>query len=376
MPVMTFLTPCIFDHGAVMKLAKTLKGLGIARPFIVTDEGVKSAGLLEQVTGVLDTEPAGIFAETDPNPTERQAKEVLAAYLACDADGFIALGGGSPMDMAKFVGLMATHDGPYEKYAAKSGGARFIGKIPPLVAIPTTAGTGSEVSVGAVVVLESGAKETFVSPNLIPVTAICDPDLTLTLPAHLTAATGIDAVTHCIEAVLTPMVNPPSEGVGYDGLHRAVGDGWLKRAVEDGADPEARFHMMMASYEGALAFVKGLGGVHALSHAAGRLHEKRLHHGRLNAVFLPAILRAHGGSAEAKYERLGAAMGLGAGGDLPGAVEALCETLALPKTLSEMGVEASDGPGIVDYALTDLAHAGNPSEIDRAGYERIFEEVL
>ncbi|MEL6568454.1 MAG: iron-containing alcohol dehydrogenase [Pseudomonadota bacterium] len=376
MPVMNFLTTCIFDHGAIKMLSKTLQGLGVSRPFFVTDAGIKAAGLLDRVTDALGSAPAGIFDQTEPNPSERQAREVLAAYEGSGADGIIALGGGSSMDMAKIVGLMATHEGPWDKYAAKIGGAKLIGKIPPLVAIPTTAGTGSEVSVGAVVILDSGVKETIVSPNLIPATAICDPDLTLGLPAHLTAATGMDAVTHCIEAVLTPAINPPSEAIGYDGVHRAVGEGWLKRAVADGSDPDARFQMMMASYQGALAFTKGLGGVHALSHATGRLEQKRLHHGTLNAIYLPPILRAHKGSADEKYRRLAFAMGLPDGADLADAIERLNDDIGIPARLSAIGVEADDGPGIVDYALTDLAHFGNPSEIDRAGYEKIFEAAF
>ena len=376
MPVLNYLTTCIFDHGALKQLPKTLKGVGGERPFIVTDPGIKAAGLLDRVTGALEGEPAGIFAQTEPNPTERQAREARQAYKASGADSLIALGGGSSMDMAKIVGLMATHDGPYEQYGALKGGARKIGAIPPLVAIPTTAGTGSEVSVGAVAILDNGTKETIVSPNLIPATAICDPDLTLGLPAGLTAATGMDAVTHCIEAVLSPNLNPPAEGIGYDGVHRAVANGWLKRAVADGSDSEARWNMMMASYEGALAFVKGLGGVHALSHASGRLHEKRLHHGTLNAIFLPHLLRENKGAADEKYARLAFAMGLPAGADLAEAIERLNEEIGIPARLSAIGLEAGDGPAIVDYALKDLAHLSNARPLERGDYERIYETAL
>ena len=376
MPVMNFLTPCIFDHGALGQLQKTLNKLDVDRPFIVTDPGIKAVGLLERVTEALSGEPAGVFAETEPNPTEKQAREALDAYRGSGADGIVALGGGSSMDMAKIVGLMVGHTDPLETYAAKSGGARKIGKIPPLVAIPTTAGTGSEVSVGAVVILENGVKETIVSPNMIPATAICDPDLTLGLPAHLTAATGMDAVTHCVESVLSPVVNPPCEAIGYDGVHRAVGDGWLKKAVADGSDPDARWHMMMASYEGALAFVKGLGGVHALSHAAGRLHEKRLHHGTLNAIFLPHLLRENAGAADAKYERLRFAMGLSDGADLAEAIATLNSDLGIPATLSDIGLEADDGPAIVENALVDLAHRTNAKPLDQGDYERIYETAL
>ncbi|MEO0467189.1 MAG: iron-containing alcohol dehydrogenase [Pseudomonadota bacterium] len=376
MPVMNFLTQCIFDHGALGQLQKVLNRLDIDRPFIVTDPGIKAAGLLERVTEALSGEPAGIFAETHPNPTQLQSREVVNDYRGSGADGIIALGGGSSMDMAKIVGLMASHDQPMETYAAKIGGARKIGKIPPLVAIPTTAGTGSEVSVGAVVILENGVKETIVSPNLIPATAICDPDLTLGLPAHLTAATGMDAVTHCIEAVLSPAVNPPCEAIGYDGVHRAVGDGWLKRAVADGSDEEARWHMMMASYEGALAFVKGLGGVHALSHAAGRLHEKRLHHGTLNAIFLPHLLRENAGAADGKYARLRFAMRLAESADLAGAIEQLNSDIGIPAKLSDIGLEADDGPAIVENALADLAHMSNAKPLEQGDYERIYETAL
>ncbi len=376
MPVMNYLNTCIFESGALAQLSKTLQGQAVKRPFIVTDQGIKQAGLLTRLLESLDEDPAAIFDDTVPNPTEVQAKQAAALYKESRADGIIALGGGSSMDMAKMVGLIATHDGPYERYAAVTGGAKHIGKIPPLIAVPTTSGTGSEVSVGAVVVMETGRKETIVSPNLIPAVAICDPDLTLGLPPHLTAATGMDAVTHCIEAVLAPSINPPAEGVGYEGATRALRDGWLKRAVEDGADPEARWHMMMTSYEGALAFVKGLGGVHALSHAAGRLHEKRLHHGMLNAVFLPHLLRENAGAAEAKYERLRYAMGLQPAADLSDAITRLNSDIGIPETLSQMGLEAGDGPGIVEYALADLAHLGNAKKLTQADYERIYTAAL
>lgn len=376
MPVMSYLNTCVFDSGALTQLAKMLKGQSVERPFIVTDQGLKAAGILERVLEVLSTEPAAIFDETVPNPTEVQAKQAATKYTESGADGIVALGGGSSMDMAKMVGLIATHQPPYDQYAAYAGGARLIRSLPPLIAIPTTSGTGSEVSVGAVVVMENGRKETFASPNLIPKVAICDPDLTLGLPAHLTAATGMDAVTHCIEAVLSPAINPPAEGVGYEGATRALRDGWLKRAVQDGSDPEARWHMMMASYEGALAFVKGLGSVHALSHAAGRLHEKRLHHGTLNAVFLPHLLRENAGAAEAKYERLRYAMGLQPNADLGDAIQQLNSEIGIPENLSEMGLEASDGSGIVEFALKDLAHSGNAKKLDEGDYERIYITAL
>ena len=376
MPVMNFLTQCVFDAGALKQLAALAKGKGITRPFIVTDAGIKASGILAKVEDALGVAPAGVFAETVSNPTETQTKIAAKLYMESGADGIIAVGGGSSMDHAKAIGLMASHSDPLETYAAIIGGARKIGKIPPLIAVPTTAGTGSEVSVGMVIIMENGRKETFASPNLIPVVALCDPDLTLGLPAGLTAATGMDALTHCIEAVLTPSVNPPAEGIGYDGAQRAFGQGMLVRAVKDGSDAEARWHMMMASYEGALAFVKGLGGVHALSHAAGRLEQKKLHHGTLNAVFLPHILRFHHGAADAKYVRLRQVMGLKAGSDLADAIQDLNNTIGIPKNLTAMGLAASDAPGIVDYALKDLAHFGNPRPMSADDYAKVYETAL
>ncbi len=375
MPVMTYLTTCIFDHGAVAKLGKTLAGFGVTRAFIVTDRGIEAAGILDTVKSHAGMD-VDVFAETEPNPTEAQAKLAAERYRASGCNGIIALGGGSSMDMAKAVGLIATHDGPYEQYAAMAGGSRLIKPIPPLVAIPTTAGTGSEVSVGAVLIMENGRKETIVSPHLIPKTAICDPELTLGLPPGLTAATGMDAVTHCIEAVLAPPSNPPAEGIGYDGIARAVGDGWLKKAVKDGSDKDARWHMMMASYEGALAFVKGLGGVHALSHSAGRRHDMKLHHGTLNAIWLPHLLRFNEGYADAKYARLRQVMGLDKGADIAGAIDALNADIGIPRTLKEVGLTAEHGASVVDYALNDLAHGTNARPISREDYEMLYEAAL
>lgn len=377
MPVMRFLNTCIFDHGAVGKLSKTLKGYGVSRPFIVTDAGIKAAGLLDVILEALgDMKPAHVFTETVANPTEDQAIETAALYNNSGADGVVALGGGSSMDLAKAMALLASHGGQLSDYAAITGGSGKITKLPPIVAIPTTAGTGSEVSVGFINTLNNGRKETFASPLLIPDTAICDPDLTLGLPAGMTAATGMDAVTHCIEAVLTPAVNPPAEGCGLDGLYRAVANGALVRAVQDGGDKDARWNMMMASYEGALAFTKGLGGVHALSHAAGRLKEKKLHHGTLNAIFLPHLLRHIDGVAPEKFERLQQAMGLKASADLGDAIADLNTQLGIASTLKEIGVEASDGPGIVEYAMKDLAHSGNARVFTEADYETLFELAL
>ncbi|RYF87938.1 MAG: iron-containing alcohol dehydrogenase, partial [Caulobacteraceae bacterium] len=330
MPTLSYLTTTHFDFGAVNRLAKELTARGIKRPLFVTDKGVRAVGLLDRVLEAAgpDAPIDNIFDETPGNPTEAATLKALAQYEAAGCDGVVAIGGGSPMDLGKGVALLAGSGGPLSKFDPAAGGGRNITKVAPLIAIPTTAGTGSEVSIGAVIILEDGRKVGFGGNKLIPVVALCDPELTLGLPPLLTAATGMDAITHCIEAVLSPVVNPPAEGVGYDGLWR----GWraLRTAVADGSNREARWQMMMASTEGAMAFVKGLGAVHAMSHSAGRLPGKHLHHGTLNAVTLPAVLRFNHGATEEKYERLRMMMGLAPSADLAEAIEEMNADIGLP----------------------------------------------
>lgn len=374
MAQMNYLTQCTFDFGALAQLPKVLKGLGVARPFVVTDAGLKANGLLDTLLAALGNAPAGVFTETPANPTEGASAKAADAYRASGADGIIAFGGGSSMDLAKAVGLMVTHEGPFERLGASVRGMKFITKIPPLVAVPTTAGTGSEVSPGAVVILDNGRKETFVSAHLVPVAAVCDPELTMGLPPALTAATGMDAMTHCIEAVLTPVVHPPAEAIGVDGAERI--SKYIERATKDGSDRDARWHMMMGSFEGALAFAKGLGAVHGLSHALGRIHELRLHHGTLNAVILPHSLAMIGNAAEEKFARLRRALGLAANADLPQYIADLNARLGLPASLGAMGVTAAHWPGTRDYAVSDIATLSNAVPFDGEKYDELFQRAL
>ena len=375
MAVLQYLTTTHFDFGAIKVLAAELARLGVKRPLIATDKGVVAAGLIERVLGPLSPTPDWpVFDETPGNPTEAATLKAVALYQAQGCDGVVCVGGGSSMDLGKAVALLACSGLPLAQFDPLKGGAKNIQGVAPVIAIPTTAGTGSEVSVGFVIVMNSGQKMTFANPLIIPKVAICDPELTLGLPALLTAATGMDAVTHCIEAVLTPTVNPPAEGVGYDGLWRA--SKWLRKAVQNPQDRDARWHMMMASTEGAMAFVKGLGAVHAMSHAAGRLPDLRLHHGTLNAVILPAVLRFHEGHAVEKYERLRSAMGLDAGADLAAAIERLNAEIGLPKGLAAMGLTAQQLPDLVPYALGDLANFGNPRKASADDYLALFKAAM
>lgn len=374
MAQMNYLTQCTFDFGALAQLPKVLKAQGVSRPFIVTDPGLKANGLLGSLLAALGAAPAGVFTETPANPTEAAALKAAEAYAAAGADGIVALGGGSAMDLAKAAGLIATHEGPLERLGATNRGMRFIGKIPPLIAVPTTAGTGSEVSPGAVVILNNGRKETFVSPFLVPTAAVCDPELTLGLPPALTAATGMDAMTHCIEAVLTPVVHPPAEAIGIDGVERV--SKYIERAVKDGGDREARWHMMMGSFEGALAFAKGLGAVHGLSHALGRIQELKLHHGTLNAIILPHALAMISDATPEKFARLRRALGMNATGDLPQHIADLNARLGLPASLSAVGVVDSHWPSARDYAVSDLATLTNAIPFDAEKYDELFKRAL
>lgn len=375
-----YLNQCVFDHGAIKQLPKLLQSLGIKSPFLVTDAGIKAVGILDKVLGYLPDFATIIFDKTNPNPTEAQVNVALSEYKAGNCDGFIALGGGSAMDLAKAVALLATHEGELSYFGIAKRGNRFIGKVAPLIAIPTTAGTGSEVSVGAVIVLETGAKETFVSKHLIPPIAICDPDLTLGLPPILTAATGMDAVTHCLEAVLAPSINPPAEAIGIDGLERAIGQGWLKKAVNEPTNEQARWHMMMASTEGAFAFIKGLGAAHALAHATGRIKSLNLHHGTLNALYLPHILEVIEARADSlikdKLSRIKRAMGIDDTKSLKEFLIGLNAELGLPANLGNIGLTPSHLEDILKYALVDVAHFSNCMEFSAEDYSAIYTKAL
>jgi alcohol dehydrogenase class IV len=375
MATLTYLTTTHFDFGALDLLPKMLRQEGITKPLIATDAGLVKAGVVDTVTKAIgpDYSPV-IFDGTPGNPTEEAVKAAFDLYTAEGCDGVVALGGGSSMDLGKAVALLAGSGGPLEQYDPLAGGAKLIKQVAPVIAVPTTSGTGSEVSVGFVIILEDGRKMTFASPLFIPRVAICDPELTMGLPPMMTAATGMDAITHCFEAFLTPQVNPPAEGIALDGLRR--GWQWLPRAVADGSDRDARWNMMMCSTEGAMAFVKGLGAVHAMSHAAGRIRRLNPHHGTLNAVFLPAVLRFNEGECEEKYARLREAIGLEPGGDLAAAVEGMNAAIGIPSGLAEMGIEESDIPEMVEYALKDLAARSNPRRAGAEDYEAMIRAAM
>jgi 4-hydroxybutyrate dehydrogenase len=369
-----YLTQIQFDFGAVRELANECARVGITRPIVVTDAGVRAAGVLQKALDALKDLAVAVFDQTPSNPTEaavRAARDVFAAHRA---DGIVAVGGGSSIDLAKGLAILATHPGELKTYATIEGGsAKITEAVAPVIAVPTTAGTGSEVARGAIVIVDDHRKLGFHSWHLLPKAAICDPELTLGLPSGLTAATGMDAIAHCMETFMAAAFNPPADGIALDGLER----GWahIERATRDGADREARRQMMASSMQGAMAFQKGLGCVHSLSHSLGGVNPK-LHHGTLNAMFLPAVVRfnatADSVRHERRLERMAHAMGLTSAGDIPEAITDMNARLGLPSGLAAMQVERDWTERIVTGALADHCHKTNP----RAASADDYREML
>lgn len=377
MPLLQFVNRVWFEAGSVKRIGAELQRLGVKHPLVCTDRGIAAAGILDQVKAQWPASlPWTLYDGTPPNPTEAAVKSALDIYHSEGCDGIVAIGGGSSIDLGKAVNLLVSHAEPLAQYETARKGQGKIGKVGPLIAVPTTAGTGTEVSVGTVIVTADGRKSTIASPYLIPDVAICDPELTLKLPASLTAATGMDAVTHCIEAYLSPLYNPIADAIGLDGLKRAIADRALERAVADGNDIKARSDMMMAAIEGALAFTKGLGAVHSMSHAAGRIERLKLHHGTLNAVLLPPVLRFNSPHVAGKLDVIAAAMGLKSGGDVADAIVVLNQRLGIPASLGAMGVTGDAVEEMVGYAVDDVSTLTNPVKPSADDYRSLFNASL
>jgi alcohol dehydrogenase class IV len=373
-----YVTQVQFDYGAVKLLKQECERVGITRPLVVTDQGVKAAGVLQKALDALAGLPVAVFDQTPSNPTEAAVRAAVEVYKANNCDGLIAVGGGSAIDCAKGVAIAATHEGPLTRYATIEGGSALItDKAVPLIAVPTTSGTGSEVARGAIIIVDDHRKLGFHSYNLVPKAAICDPELTLGLPPKLTAATGMDAIAHCMETFMSAAFNPPADGIALDGLQR----GWahIERATKDGSDREARFNLMSASMQGAMAFQKGLGAVHSLSHSLGGV-DPRLHHGTLNAMFLPAVVTFNGEAEsvrkDQRLQRMAQAMGLQSAGDIPEAIRDMNARLGLPTGLAAMGVERAWFDRIIDGALADHCHKTNPRIASRQEYEELLASSM
>jgi 4-hydroxybutyrate dehydrogenase len=377
-----YLTHIQFDHGAVSMVKTECERVGIARPLIVTDKGVRAAGLVDRVITALGRAPQALFDDVPSNPTEAAVRAGAALYRQHGCDGLIAVGGGSSMDCAKGVAILVQPDCPADTllkhYATIEGGSpRITPQVAPIIAIPTTSGTGSEVARGAIIIVDDGRKLGFHSWHLVPKAAICDPQLTLNLPPMLTAATGMDAIAHCVEAFLASAFNPPADGIALDGLRR----GWahIERATCNGQDAEARFQLMSASMQGAMAFQKGLGCVHSLSHSLGGVNP-RLHHGTLNAMFLPAVVNFNAPAdsvvKEDRMARMAHAMGLRSPTDVAPALADMALRLGLPSGLQAMGVSATHHDAVIQGAMADHCHKTNPREASADDYRMLLDQSM
>ncbi len=377
-----YLTQIDIDPGVVRLLPSECARIGMKRPLVVTDAGVRAAGVLQMALDALGDLPHAVFDGTPSNPTEAAVREAVAVYRRESCDGLIAVGGGSSIDLAKGLAIAATHEGPLKTYATIEGGSPLITeRVAPLIAVPTTAGTGSEVARGAIVIVDDGRKLGFHSWHLMPRVALLDPDLTLGLPSGLTAATGMDAIAHCMETFMASAINPPADGIALDGLAR----GWahIEAATRNGNDRHARWQMMSASMQGAMAFQKGLGCVHSLSHSLGGVNP-RLHHGTLNAMFLPAVVcfnaQADSIQTEQRLHRMALAMGLPgcdpAGDAVAEAILAMNARLGLPSGLAAMGVTADLFDRVIDGAMADHCHKTNPRIATREDYRAMLTAAM
>ena len=374
---LNFLNKPFFENGCICKLSSILEDEKMFNPLICTDQGLTDLGMTDQILDLLSKKiNATIYDQTPNNPTEKSVGEALKLYELNNCDSLIGFGGGSSIDLAKAVALMVTHDGELIDYSVNEGGIKKIRNLAPMVAIPTTSGTGSEVSAGSVIIMNDGRKLILISDHLRPKVALCDPELTIGLPPKLTAGVGMDALTHCIEAILSPVVDPPAEAVGLDGIERVIKEKSLIRAVEDGKDKNARWNMMMASTEGAMAFSKGLGAVHSMSHALGANQDLQLHHGTLNAVLLPVILRFNKDHVGDKYSKISKAMGQKIGLDLAEEIEVLNMKIGLPSGLKEMGVKEDMIPELVLHSISDPSNATTPRLPSHKEWENLFIEAM
>ena len=363
MAILSFNTKVHFGHGERKQLVLETAKLGIKKPLFVTDKGVRAAGVFARATETLTgMDEAVIFDQTPPNPTEDAAVAGLTTFQTNQCDGIIGIGGGATLDLAKAIAVLCGDPAPLWEYCNRNASPHPIVNPPPLILMPTTSGSGSEVGRSAVIIFNNGIKAGVGCPTIVSV-AICDPELTLTLPKYMTAATGMDALSHCVETFCSPLVNPPIDAIALDGLARLYQH--IERAVVDGNDADARWNMMMGALEGAVCFQKGLGAVHSVSHSLGALG---YHHGTLNAIMLPHVLAINASVLQDKLPMLCRAIGLAPGTDLVKVFLLLNQTLGLPSGLKELGVQKDDFQSLAQASLVDNAHKTNPRVLTENDY--------
>ena len=381
--VSTFVFPnkIFFGAGALQELPTQFGMSGVKRPLLVTDPGLVDCGMAERVKQTLDRGgiSAPIFSGVEANPTEENVLDGVEAYDSEGCDGVIGLGGGSPLDVAKGIRVKATHELPLAEYAiGNNGWEKMTNPMPPMAAVPTTAGTGSDVARGALIIVRpSGAKVAIVGENLFPAFTISDPELTLDLPPHLTAGTGMDALTHCIEEYISPRVNPLVDGLVLEGISRCARS--LVSAFEDGRQIEARGDMMIAAMTGGIGFNKGLGVVHSLSHPIGSIIGG--HHGTTNAILLPASLEFNFDESLIRFRAMAAAAELEihqlsdeeCGRAFIDWVRDLNRKLNIPNDLSVFGATREHITELVPMCMADHCHQTNPRACTESDFENLLE---
>jgi alcohol dehydrogenase class IV len=367
-----------FGAGRISEIADACAAAGITKPLLVTDKGLADLPITQSTLDLLEAAGLGraMFSDVDPNPNEKNVEAGLAVYREGGFDGVIAFGGGSGLDLGKTLAFMAGQTRPlwdFEDIGDWWTRADPAG-IHPIVAVPTTAGTGSEVGrAGVITNSVTHEKKIIFHPKMLPAVVICDPELTMGMPKFITAGTGLDAFAHCVEAFCSPHYHPMSQGMALEGM-RLVKD-YLPRAYADGSDLEARAHMMSAAAMGATAFQKGLGAIHALSHPIGAHHHT--HHGTTNAVCMPAVLQFNRPAAEGVLTQAAAYLGIDGGFDgFAAYVDTLNDSLGIPKTLTELGVKDPDIDVLVRDALNDPSTGGNPVEMTKENTRALFEACL
>ncbi|MGR2739203.1 iron-containing alcohol dehydrogenase [Billgrantia sp. Q4P2] len=363
--------------GRIRDLPGACKALGMGAPLLITDPGLAALPMVQAC--VQACQDAGlriaVFSQVKGNPTGRNVLDGMAAFRNGSHDGVIAFGGGSGLDAAKAVALMANQRDGLSLWSLEDIGDNWKNAdakaIAPVVAVPTTAGTGSEVGRASVITDEAEhVKRIIFHPGMVPATVILDPELTVGLPPAITAATGMDALSHCMEAWCSPLYHPMAEGIAVEGMRRI--DLYLQRAYSDGSDLEARMNMLAASSMGATAFQRGLGAMHALAHPLGALFDA--HHGTLNAVLMPYVLRANERAIGEPMVRLGRYLNL----DQPGTtavidwVLGLRERLGIPHTLAELGIDTRQADKVGRMAVADPSSGTNPVAFDANEYRGIF----
>jgi 4-hydroxybutyrate dehydrogenase len=370
-----FPTTIVFGAGAVGTVAHHVRRLGAKRALVVCDAGVVQVGIAERVRRILEDGgvACAVFDSVDPNPVEKNVLDGVSAYRSHGASCIVAVGGGSPLDTGKLIALKITHDRPLVDYDDAVDGGTLIGpNVPPIVTIPTTAGTGSEVGRSGVVTLVATGRKTVVfSPHLLAKVALLDPELTRSMPPRVTAATGFDALTHCVEAFCSTGDHPMADAIALGGLELCARH--LARAVEQGDDLEARGGMMKAAMMGAVAFQKGLGACHSLAHPLSS--EKGMHHGLANALCLAAVVDFNASAAEKKLDRVRIILDPGAG-SCADAVRSLRKRVGLPEGLGAEGVREADIPKLTAKAIEDACHRSNPRPVTASDLAGLYRASL